>query len=69
MKYRLIITFIMFMVAVYVTEAQSFRDDNNMRLSTISSDGTIRNNNNMRIGIANGINAKDTVVLFFFNIL
>jgi hypothetical protein len=40
-----------------------------MRLGTISSDGTIRDNNNMRIGTASGINAKYAAVLFFFRLL
>ena len=37
-----------------------------MRLGTISSDGTIRDNNNMKIGTASGINTKYAAVLFFF---
>jgi hypothetical protein len=40
-----------------------------MCLGTISSDGTIRNNNNMRIGTASGINTKHAAALFFFNLL
>jgi hypothetical protein len=40
-----------------------------MRLGTISSDGAVRNNNNMRIGTASGINVKYAAVLFFFDLL
>jgi hypothetical protein len=40
-----------------------------MRLGTISSDGTIRDKNNMRIGTTSGINAKYAAVLFFFDLL
>jgi hypothetical protein len=40
-----------------------------MRLGTISSDGTIRDNNNMKIGTAIGINPKYAAVLFFFDML
>jgi hypothetical protein len=39
-----------------------------MRLGTISSDGTIRDNNNMKIGTASGINTKYAAVLFFFEL-
>jgi hypothetical protein len=59
----------MFLLVGGVGYAQSFRDNNNMRLGTISSDGTIRDNNNMRIGTTSGINAKYAAVLFFFDLL
>ena len=59
----------MFMFVGSAGNAQSFRDNNNMRLGTISSDGTIRNNNNMRIGTASGINIRYAAVLFFFDML
>ncbi len=51
MKYRLITTLILIILAVNVTEAQSFRD-----------------NNNMKIGTASGINTKYAAVLFFFEL-
>ncbi len=35
----------------------------------ISLDGAVRNNNNMRIGTASGINVKYAAVLFFFYLL
>ena len=50
MKYRLITTLILIILAVNVTEAQSFRDNNNMLLGKVESDGTVRNANNMRLG-------------------
>ena len=50
MKYRLVITLLMFMFVGSAGNAQTFRDSNNMRLGTISSDGTVRGNNNMRLG-------------------
>ena len=68
MKYRLVIILLMFMFVGSAGNAQSFRDNNNMRLGTISSDGTIRDNNNMRIGTASGINPKYAAVLFFFDL-
>ena len=68
MKYRLVITLLMFMFVGSAGNAQTFRDNNNMRLGTISSDGTIRDNNNMRIGTARGINTRYAAVLFFFDL-
>ena len=68
MKYRLVITLLMFIFVGSSANAQTFRDNNNMRLGTISSDGTIRDNNNMRIGTASGINPKYAAVLFFFDL-
>ena len=68
MKYRLVITLLMFMFVGSAGNAQTFRDNNNMRLGTISSDGTVRDNNNMRVGTASGINTKYAAVLFFFNL-
>ena len=68
MKYRLVITLLMFMFVGSAGNAQTFRDNNNMRLGTISSDGTVRDNNNMRVGTACGINTKYAAVLFFFNL-
>ena len=67
MKYRLVITLLMFMFVGSSANAQTFRDSNNMRLGTISSDGTVRDNNNMRVGTASGINTRYAAVLFFFN--
>ena len=69
MKYRSVITLLMFMFVGSAGNAQSFRDNNNMRLGTISSDGTVRDNNNMRVGTASGINTKYAAVLFFFRLL
>ena len=68
MKYRLVNILLMFMFVGSAGNAQSFRDNNNMRLGTISSDGTIRDNNNMRIGTARGINTRYAAVLFFFDL-
>ena len=79
MKYRLVITLLMFIFVGSSANAQTFRDNNNMRLGTIrdnnnmrlgtiSSDGTIRDNNNMRIGTARGINTRYAAVLFFFDL-
>ena len=39
MKYRLITTLILIILAVNVTEAQSFRDNNNMLLGKVEPDG------------------------------
>ena len=50
MKYRLIITLLMVLFVGSVGNAQSFRDNNNMLLGKVESDGTIRNANNMRLG-------------------
>ena len=50
MKYKLIITLLMFMFVGNVGFAQSFRDNNNMLLGKVESDGTVRNANNMRLG-------------------
>ena len=68
MKYRLVITLLMFIFVGSSANAQTFRDNNNMRLGTISSDGTIRDNNNMMIGTARGINTRYAAVLFFFDL-
>ena len=48
--YRLIILLLMFLFVASSGKAQSFRDNNNMLLGTVDSDGTIRNANNMRLG-------------------
>ena len=58
MKYKVIITLLMFLFVGSAGNAQSFRDSNNMqlrnnnnvRLGTVSSDGVVRDNNNMRLG-------------------
>ena len=50
MKYRLVITLLMFMFVGSAGNAQSFRDNNNMQLGKVESDGTVRNANNMRLG-------------------
>ena len=67
MKYRLVITLLMFMFVGSVGNAQTFRDNNNMQLGKVESDGTVRNANNMRVGTASGINTRYAAVLFFFN--
>lgn len=38
-------------------------------LGLSGSDGTVRNNNNLRIGTASGIDTRYAAVLFFFNLL
>ena len=43
MKYRLIIALLMFMLVGSTGNAQSFRDNNNMLLGKVESDGTVRN--------------------------
>ena len=48
--YRLIIALLMFLFVVSPGYSQSFRDNNNMLLGKVESDGTIRNANNMRLG-------------------
>ena len=50
MKYRLIITLLMFLFVASPGYSQSFRDNNNMLLGKVESDGTVRNANNMRLG-------------------
>ena len=50
MMYRFVITFMLLLFAVNITEGQSFRDSNNMLLGKVESDGTVRNANNMRLG-------------------
>ena len=47
--YRLIIALLMFLFVVSPGYSQSFRDNNNMLLGKVESDGTIRNANNMRL--------------------
>ena len=69
MKYRLVITLLMFMFVGSAGNAQTFRDSNNMQLGKVESDGTVRNANNMRVGTASGINIKYAAVLFFFRLL
>ena len=48
--YRLIMALLMFMFVASPGYSQSFRDNNNMLLGKVESDGTIRNANNMRLG-------------------
>ena len=48
--YRLIIALLMFLFVASPGYSQSFRDNNNMLLGKVESDGTIRNANNMRLG-------------------
>ena len=63
MKYKVIITLLMFLFVGSAGNAQSFRDSNNMlfddgairdnnnrRVGIIEKNGTIRNNNNVRLG-------------------
>ena len=50
MKYKVIIILLMFLFVGSVGNAQSFRDNNNMLLGKVESDGTIRNANNMKLG-------------------
>ena len=50
MKCKVIITLLMFLFVGNVGNAQSFRDNNNMLLGKVESDGTVRNANNMRLG-------------------
>ena len=50
MKYILVIILLMFMFVGSAGNAQTFRDNNNMQLGKVESDGTVRNANNMRIG-------------------
>ena len=50
MKYKVIITLLMVLFVGSVGNAQSFRDNNNMLLGKVESDGTVRNANNMRLG-------------------
>ena len=50
MKYKVIITLLMFLFVGSAGNAQSFRDSNNMQLGKVESDGTICNANNMRLG-------------------
>lgn len=69
MKYRLVIILLMFMFVGSAGNAQTFRDNNNMQLGKVESDGTVRNANNMRVGMASGINTKYAAVLFFFCLL
>ena len=69
MKYRLVIILLMFMFVGSAGNAQTFRDNNNMQLGKVESDGTVRNANNMRVGTASGINTKYAAVLFFFRLL
>ena len=49
MKYRLVITLLMFMFVGSAGNAQSFRDNNNMLLGKVESDGTVRNANNILV--------------------
>ena len=48
--YRLIIALLMFLFMASPGYSQSFRDNNNMLLGKVESDGTVRNANNMCIG-------------------
>ena len=48
--YRLIMALLMFLFVASPGYSQSFRDNNNMLLGKVESDGTVRNANNMRIG-------------------
>lgn len=50
MKYKLIITLFALMFMGIIGNAQSFRDNNNMLLGKVESDGTIRNANNIALG-------------------
>jgi hypothetical protein len=50
MKYKVIITLLMVLFVRSVGNAQAFRDNNNMLLGKVESDGTVRNANNMRLG-------------------
>ena len=50
MKYKVIITLLMVLFVGSVGNAQAFRDNNNMLLGKVESDGTVRNANNMRLG-------------------
>ena len=50
MKYKVIITLLMFLFVGSAGNAQSFRDSNNMQLGKVESDGTVRDNNNVRLG-------------------
>ena len=50
MKYKVIITLLMVLFVGNVGNAQAFRDNNNMLLGKVESDGTVRNANNMRLG-------------------
>ena len=44
------IELLMFLFVASPGYSQSFRDNNNMLLGKVESDGTIRNANNMRLG-------------------
>ena len=50
MMYRLCIALLMFLFVASSGYSQSFRDNNNMLLGKVESDGTVRNANNMRVG-------------------
>ena len=65
MKYKVIITLLMFLFVGSVGNAQSFRNNNNMLLGKVKSDGTVRNDNNMKVGTASGINTRYAAILFF----
>lgn len=48
--YRFIIAFVMFLFVASPGYTQSFRNNNNMLIGKVESDGTIRNANNMKVG-------------------
>ena len=48
--YRFIIAILSFLFVANSGYSQSFRDNNNMLLGKVESDGTVRNANNMRVG-------------------
>jgi hypothetical protein len=48
--YRLIMALLMLMFVASPGYSQSFRNNNNMLLGKVESDGTVRNANNMRLG-------------------
>ena len=49
MMYRLIIALLMFLFMASPRYSQSFRDNNNMLLGQVESDGTVRNANKHQI--------------------
>ncbi len=48
--YRFIIALVMFLFVASTGYTQSFRNNNNMLIGKVESDGTIRNADNMKVG-------------------
>ncbi len=48
--YRFIVALVMFLFVASPGYTQSFRNNNNMLIGKVESDGTIRNANNMKVG-------------------